>query len=67
VYQNSDWISLQGKAKHSGADMILTTEKDAVKVKQFVQRDEFLWVVHISVEVISGEERLEHKLGVPNG
>jgi tetraacyldisaccharide 4'-kinase len=67
VYQNSDWISLQGKAKHSGADMILTTEKDAVKVKQFVQRDEFLWVVHISVEVISGEERLEHKLGVLNG
>jgi len=66
VYQHSDWLFVREKAKTCGADLILTTEKDGVKIKQFLQEEESLWVAQISVEVLSGEERLEHKFGVPS-
>jgi tetraacyldisaccharide 4'-kinase len=46
-YRWSDLERLVARARHAGADMILTTEKDAVKLEQWAKPQHSVWAVRI--------------------
>lgn len=53
-------------AQASGADMILTTEKDAGKLPPLLEPDDPWWALRLRAEVVRGEERLR-RLVLRNG
>ncbi|MCP9455020.1 MAG: tetraacyldisaccharide 4'-kinase [Nitrospira sp.] len=58
------WIDAQAKA--SGAEMVLTTEKDAGKLSAFLEPTELWWALRIRADITSGLERLRRLvLGTP--
>lgn len=61
-YTAADLQSLQQQAEQGSADILLTTQKDLVKIPQTRLGDMPLWGVRIGVRVLSGEDRLESLL-----
>ena len=57
-YSSSDLEVIQQRMAQKNASFALTTEKDAVKLKPFIQGDERIWVVPLNVEVKVGKDRL---------
>lgn len=59
VYQEEDLLFLATKAKEQGAEVLLTTEKDGVKI---FERDYGLpiWVLKIEIAFKNGEETLKN-------
>ena len=57
-YGAHDVRQIRINAQASGADMILTTEKDAGKLPPFLEPDDPWWALRLRAEVVRGEERL---------
>ena len=57
-YHDGDVLRVRTDARAAGADMVLTTEKDAGKLQPFLTPDESWWALRIRAEIIRGEERL---------
>lgn len=65
-YGAHDIRQIRTNAQASGADMILTTEKDAGKLPPFLEPDDSWWALRLRAEVARGEERLR-RLVLGNG
>ena len=61
-YSQSDLNQIRSRKNSCGAEIVLTTEKDAVKIKPFALSDEKLWAVRLRVEIGLGKNRLESLL-----
>jgi tetraacyldisaccharide 4'-kinase len=61
-YTTTDLESVRERARHSGADMIVTTEKDAGKIAPLLKSGEQVWAVRLSLEILSGRERFERTI-----
>jgi tetraacyldisaccharide 4'-kinase len=62
AYTVADLDRVRGRATRSGATLLLTTEKDAVKIASFIGPHDVVWAVRLSTEIVSGQERLERML-----
>lgn len=62
-YTAADLESVRERARRSGADMIVTTEKDAGKVAPLLKSGEQVWAVRLSLEILSGREQWDQLLG----
>ncbi len=59
AYSTSDLEMVRERAGRCGADMIVTTEKDAGKVAPFLKPGEPVWAVRLGLEVLDGRERFD--------
>jgi tetraacyldisaccharide 4'-kinase len=50
---------IRSRAEECGADLIVTTEKDAVKVAPLVEEKDRFWALRLQTDVLDGRERLE--------
>ena len=57
-YEESDCVTIRQKAQRVGAEVILTTEKDAVKLASYVKTQEEMWAVRLEVLIGTGKDRL---------
>jgi tetraacyldisaccharide 4'-kinase len=60
-YSTNDLIAIESRAKQAGAKCIVTTEKDAVKLKGHAF-DMPVYAVRIALEVLEGQEEWNHLL-----
>lgn len=61
-YQPSDWIKITERAEAAGVKWIVTTEKDGVKIKEFLPADFEIWVLRVEVSFWEGAEKWESLL-----
>lgn len=54
--------TIRARAKASGTDLLVTTEKDADKVMPFLDSHDFCWAVRLRTEILRGQDRLEQLL-----
>ena len=54
--------TIRAKAKAGGADLLVTTEKDADKVAPLLAPEDVCWAVRLRTEIVSGQEQLEQLL-----
>ena len=54
--------TIRAKAKACGADLLVTTEKDADKVAPLLVPEDACWAVRLRTEIVSGQEDLERLL-----
>ena len=59
-YRAADLDAVRERARLDGADLIVTTEKDAGKVAPLLKGGEQVWAVRLGLEILSGRERFEH-------
>jgi tetraacyldisaccharide 4'-kinase len=59
TYSKTDVERITASARRHAAELILTTEKDAVKLGAFVGPRHRIWAVRLACEMIEGQERLE--------
>ena len=59
-YRADDLEAVRERARLDGADLIVTTEKDAGKVAPLLKGGEQVWAVRLGLEILSGRERFEH-------
>jgi tetraacyldisaccharide 4'-kinase len=65
-YQADDVRRIRGAVQASGADIVLTTEKDAGKLPSFLKPEDPWWALRVRADIIRGEERLRNLvLGCP--
>ncbi len=64
AYQANDVTVIRERAMRCGADLILTTEKDAGKVARLLERSDQVFAVRLGTEIMEGQERLEKVLSV---
>ncbi|HJU03869.1 MAG TPA: tetraacyldisaccharide 4'-kinase [Nitrospiraceae bacterium] len=62
AYTKADMEKVRERVTQSGSTLLLTTEKDAVKIASLIDPDETVWAVRLSTEIVSGRERLERML-----
>jgi tetraacyldisaccharide 4'-kinase len=61
-YTEAMMAMIRAQAKAGGAELLVTTEKDADKVAPFLAADDVCWVVRLQTEILSGQDRLERLL-----
>ncbi|MBI4003295.1 MAG: tetraacyldisaccharide 4'-kinase [Nitrospira defluvii] len=54
--------TIRAKAKACGADLLVTTEKDADKVAPFLGSHDVCWAIRLRTEILTGHARLEQLL-----
>jgi tetraacyldisaccharide 4'-kinase len=59
AYRPEDLTAVRERARQSGADLIVTTEKDAAKVAPLVEPGEPVWAVRLGLDILSGWEEWE--------
>lgn len=59
-YGAEDVREIRIKAQAAGADIVLTTEKDAAKLPPYLAPDDPWWAVRVRPAVVRGEERLRN-------
>ncbi|MBD0316583.1 MAG: tetraacyldisaccharide 4'-kinase [Nitrospiraceae bacterium] len=59
AYTKADLNRLRERAARVGADLLLTTEKDAVKITSLLNTYDSMWAVKLSTAIVKGRERLE--------
>lgn len=64
IYTRKDLLSLQTEVKKSGADYLITTEKDSIRLPDTGELTIPLLVVNIELKIISGEEKLWEVLNI---
>ncbi len=65
-YRASDLETLRERARLTGADLIVTTEKDAGKIKPLLKPGDQVWALRLKLDIVSGRERWERLiLGEP--
>ena len=57
-YHDDEVRRVHADAQTAGAELVLTTEKDAGKLQPFLTPDDSWWALRIRAEIIHGEERL---------
>jgi tetraacyldisaccharide 4'-kinase len=60
IYTREDIKKLFQTARHEAVDALVTTEKDGVKVREFLNPDEPVWALRMDLERIEGPEAWEH-------
>jgi tetraacyldisaccharide 4'-kinase len=61
-YSLEDVAFLQGKAAESGAEVLVTTEKDAVKLEGLIQAGPEIYALKAGLEIYNGSELLDISL-----
>jgi 3-deoxy-D-manno-octulosonic-acid transferase len=56
-YAAADLESVRAQARRSGADLIVTTEKDAGKAAPLLKDGEQVWAVRIGLDILGGREQ----------
>jgi tetraacyldisaccharide 4'-kinase len=65
-YGAADLEAIRGEAARAGADLIVTTEKDAGKIAPLLGRNDQVWAIRLGVEIVEGREQFDRLiLGVP--
>ncbi len=59
AYSRADMDHVRKRATRCRADLLVTTEKDAVKITSFLGTKEPVWAVRLGTEIVEGRERLE--------
>ena len=59
AYGATDLDAIRGEARRVGADLIVTTEKDAGKIAPLLARDDAVWAVRIGLEIMGGREQFD--------
>ncbi|MCP9439457.1 MAG: tetraacyldisaccharide 4'-kinase [Nitrospira sp.] len=59
-YGGDDVGLVRAAARAAGAELVLTTEKDAGKLSSFLEPEDSWWALRIRVEILQGLERLRH-------
>ena len=54
--------TIRARAKAGGADLLVTTEKDADKVAPLLVAEDACWAVRLRTEIVSGQQDLERLL-----
>ena len=62
AYTAADLEMIRDRAGRCGADMIVTTEKDAVKVTTMLARTDRLWAIRLRTEIMEGQAEFERLL-----
>src|SRR5581483_2294212 len=62
AYQESDWMRIKKTAEAAAVKWIVTTEKDAVKIKDFLPADFEVWVLRVEVSFWEEAEKWESLL-----
>ena len=58
IYTRKEFISLEEEGKKHGADFLITTEKDSIRLPEIKELGSPLLVVKVELKIISGEKRL---------
>jgi tetraacyldisaccharide 4'-kinase len=58
-YQAGDLEAMRARARRSGADLVVTTEKDAGKVAPLLNAGDQIWAVRLGLEILDGREQWE--------
>ena len=58
-YRQQEMIDFINKAKAAGADMIMTTEKDAVRMPRLDRRDIPILFLRVQIDILSGQENFD--------
>jgi tetraacyldisaccharide 4'-kinase len=58
IYSQNDFLSLEEERKKVGADFLITTEKDSIRLPDVEKQSIPLLVVNVELKIISGEEKL---------
>jgi tetraacyldisaccharide 4'-kinase len=58
AYTKSDIDRLEERAKRAGASILVTTEKDAVKLQTILSLDMPIYAVRLDTQILEGRERL---------
>jgi len=64
IYTRKDLLSLQTEAKKSGAEYLISTEKDSIRLPDTGELTIPLLVVKVELKIISGEEKLWKVLNI---
>jgi tetraacyldisaccharide 4'-kinase len=59
-YRTDEIRRIRADARSAGADIVLTTEKDAGKLASFLEPQDSWWALRVRAEVVRGEERLRN-------
>ncbi len=59
AYTCADVGRIRERAARCGADLVVTTEKDAVKLADLAGPDDPFWAVRLRTEFLEGEEELQ--------
>ncbi|RMH03793.1 MAG: tetraacyldisaccharide 4'-kinase [Nitrospirae bacterium] len=59
AYTKQDLLMIRRQLQSCQADMVLTTEKDAVKLRRYVDETDPIWAVRIETRILKGQEELE--------
>ncbi len=62
AYSEKDVEAIRLKMRRLGLDLAITTEKDALKIKEHLKRDDPLWALDVQVRMTQGEDRLREQL-----
>jgi tetraacyldisaccharide 4'-kinase len=64
IYSQNDFLSLEEERKKAGAEFLITTEKDSIRLPEIKSQNPPLLVVQIELKIISGEEKLWEILNI---
>jgi len=62
AYRRSDIDRLRAQAGCKGARVLITTEKDAVKVAPWLEAGDEMWALRLGTEILAGREQLERSV-----
>ena len=58
-YRQQEMIDFINAAKAAGADLIMTTEKDAVRMPRLDRRDIPILFLRVQIDILSGQENFD--------
>ncbi len=61
-FSEQEIINFHNAAKENGADLILTTEKDAVRMPRLNRRDIDVYFLRVEIDILSGHESFEQAI-----
>ena len=64
IYSQNDLLSLEEERKKVGADFLITTEKDSIRLPEIKDQKAPILVVNVELKIISGEEKLWEVLNI---
>jgi tetraacyldisaccharide 4'-kinase len=62
AYSEKDVEEIRLKMNRLKVDLVLTTEKDALKLQEFLRKDDPFWALEVQVTVAEGENQIQERL-----
>ncbi|MCB9775165.1 MAG: tetraacyldisaccharide 4'-kinase [Nitrospiraceae bacterium] len=62
AYSEKDVEGIRLKMRRVGLDLAITTEKDALKIREYLKHDDPLWALEVHVRMTQGEHQLRKQL-----